>query len=258
MKKKYIVAIIIPSICLVFGSLVYCAISAFPELLLSEEEKQERLKQAEEEERFFLGDTNDFHNDYYLFNDESKDEEKPVEVGFVFESSPVEVAPELYDEVEFIMVDAHEAPVFEIETNDEPTTFVENIDTTSLQVNEVIISNENTLSIISDEKIATVEEISDDSFIAADDLFIEETNEALDVVEMNNHVKSGLSAALPVAISENEIVEETEVLERKEKKIVEQETTIHNEVLECTLLVIGFVDILSFFLIRKRKRLSRY
>ena len=42
MKKKYVAIISISTISLIFGGLVYCGISAFPELLEPEEEQVEQ------------------------------------------------------------------------------------------------------------------------------------------------------------------------------------------------------------------------
>lgn len=50
MKKKVIIPIVVGSICLLFGGLIYLGVSAFPELLLSEEQ----LKAQEVERTAFI------------------------------------------------------------------------------------------------------------------------------------------------------------------------------------------------------------
>lgn len=251
MKKRYIALIVASSAVLLFGSLVYCAISAFPELLLSEEEKKERLKQAEEEEHHYLVEIDDVRGDAYLFH-EDKNEEAPESAPVVFNNEPVDVTPEAYDDVEFITIDAPVTQAIEIITVEETKVSVTQNDELLAPIDLAPATFDFEISSVSDElvedKVEVIEEV------------VEEEAEAIDVIDYAVENNVGLSAAMePVAVFESEeIVEENIVIERKEKNTNEQYSTSHNKVLECTLLVIGAVDILSFLLIKKRKRLSHF
>ena len=253
MKKKYIAAIVIPSVCLLFGSLIYCAISAFPELLLSEEEKLARLKEAQEEEHYLI-DVSDYRDDAYLFEDDN-DDNVTISVGFTNVSNPVEIAPESYDEMEIIMVDAIETPTVEIEINDEPAQYAPVLEVETLEVNEVAISNEVALDIVEENEYSNDEAIVEEVFDVIEESFEEE----IEIAEVTHHIKSGLTAVEPVLINENEEKEEADILiEHKEMMVNEQGVTSYNKDLESTLIVIGIVDLLSFLLIRKRKKLSHF
>ena len=251
MKKKYSAAIVIPSVCLLFGSLIYCAISAFPELLLSEEEKLARLKEAQEEEHYLI-DVSDYRDDSYLFEDDN-DDNVTISVGFANVSNPVEIAPELYDEIEIIMIDAIETPTVEIEINDEPTQYAPVLEVEVLEANEAVVSNDVTFDVM--EEI----EYSNDALLVEEtfDIIEESFEEEVEIAEVTHHIRSGLTAVEPVLINENE--EEADILiEHKEMMVNEQGVTSYNKDLESTLIVIGIVDLLSFLLIRKRKKLSHF
>ena len=76
-----------------------------------------------------------------------------------------------------------------------------------------------------------------------------------DVISHISHIKSDLT----VTISAKEIVEEE--AEEEQPILIEQKEIInpiadeksHNEVLECTLLVVGIVDVLALLLVKKKR-----
>ena len=214
---------------------------------------QKRLKEAQEEEHYLI-DVSDYRDDSYLFEDDN-DDNVTISVGFTNVSNPVEIAPELYDEIEIIMIDAIETPAVEIEINDETAQYAPVLEVETLEVNEVVVSNEVTLDIVEENEYSNDALLVEETF----DIIEESFEEEVEIAEVTHHIRSGLTAVEPVLINENEEKEDADILiERKEKMINEQSVTSYNKDLESTLIVIGIVDLLSFLLIRKRKKLSHF
>lgn len=238
MKKRYVALIVVSSMVLVFGSLIAYAITAFPELLMTEEQKKEKARLAQMEEDVYFEDAYVSQEDNYYFENESVDynvvieDAAPIETAAIVSNVVVDIPAELYEDVVFIAIDAQETVNNEVSTINDDVVINDDNASFTFESGEEFVNEE-----IAQEEIVTVEEI------------IEETT------VMKSAAKIVDASAYTILNDEDN--EEEIVLECKVKSY-QSGATSHNKILDCTLLVIGIVDVLSLLLIRKRKRLSHF
>ena len=238
MKKRYVALIVVSSVVLVFGSLIAYAITAFPELLMTEEQKKEKARLAQMEEDVYFEDAYVSQEDNYYFENESVDynivieDAVPIETVAIVSNIIVDIPAELYEDVVFIAIDAQETVNNEVNTINDDVVINDDNASFTFESGDDFVNEE-----ITQEEIVIVEEI------------IEETTVMKSAAQI---VDSSAYTILNDKDSEEEIV-----LECKEKNY-QSGATSHNKILDCTLIVIGIVDVLSLLLIRKRKRLSHF
>ena len=302
-KKKYIPLIAIPVVFLLFGSLIFCAISAFPELLETDAEKEARLKQEAEKEAAIynveITETmgNNLPQTVYIVDDY-----EPIENAQDLAFEPIEIQEVLFDDnVEVVYIDngVSEANIVEnvqlveeanVEVVEE--TIVEQ-ETVTEELTETFVSSSSGLFKKADFQVTFIcEHCSVDVYqenIVSEDVDIVETInsnvdfavvceegyeaslenivisgvqgedyheiENDDIISHISNIKSNLTVTISAKeISEEDVEEDQPILiEQKEIANVPTEEKSHNEIIECTLLVVGIVDVLSLLLIRKKK-----
>ena len=210
MKKKYVAIIAFSASCLLLGSLVYCGISAFPEILETESHKEivnepkQRIANEETiivpQETFFEKEepviiTNDLSG-AIVSNHVSSNDEKAV-------YTPIKIS--------FSGVSSESHKTQKIET-------IEREDVTFLH-DEPVVS-------ISVPTIAIEPEITHD----------------VEIVEerVSYSSRQSINSEKPVKV-------------KKAKKVVSKPNN-HKELIECSLLVVAAVDIISMLLVVHRRR----
>lgn len=236
MKKRYIALIAIPTACLLFASLIYCAISSFPELL-EFDKKEEEIDETKEGKQLFVEEK--------ITYDSPKEVTEPIVVFDAIETT---------DTVYCIEFDEVETPSFEvgsIENNTPITVDLSFEEVTSIKEQPVSVEQDNVEESVSDVVIENIEELVEDTKVV--EVFEEEIN----YISSNRYYVE--------TVSNYEInIEEKEnwyLLEDGENEVVVCDTVAtpvnkHYEVLECTLLVVGIVELLSLLLIRRKKNRS--
>ena len=230
LKKRYIALIAGSTVSLLFASLVYCALVSFPELLETEQNKE--IEYVEE-----LNDEPVFDN--YL--PEVQVEEEP-QVALVLDypsknvdevtvsSTLEEITSHADDHIEnYVYADSIDLNI-EILTVDEPQSVVEDY-----QAEETVEFVEEAVDIV----------IEEDNEITYS--YVSRWSHELDILPIDSAL---------MASSEEDLNEDEELLLVEEKDALNVVQENNNAILECTLMVIGIVDLLSLLLIkRKRNRL---
>lgn len=223
MKKKYIAIIVCSTVALLFGSLIFCAINAFPELL-EEEQETKAIEMVDEE---------------------------IIDVPFEYEDHAIE--------------ETYEAPVVTIETEYTYEAATEVATTTNFEVEEVVVTDDSvafTATIIEETK--TIEETVVEPEIVVEEALIEDVS--IDYEEME--IIENIDEDLIVKTAASEVIEEENVtvLEEGSAPLLFDDIALsqqyannkaHKEIIECTLLVVCVVEILSVLFL-KRKKFRRF
>ena len=237
LKKKYIALISISTASLLFVSLIFTAINTFPELLKPEEEKAE-----EEIEETNVGAHADVIEAHVTHTQPEEDNEVVIVISNEAPSNDVVYIPD-NDFEDFIVIDE---PVM-ISNAVEPTKpDVQEVETTLVvdpkedeRVAETtaIIVDVSEANVIEEAPIIQVEEVVES---------VSEEDENVHYMSLNRyeesyHALNDEEAALKLD-KQNEAI-----------RTVENHKA-HYEVLECTMLVIGVINVLSFLFVKRRKR----
>lgn len=219
MKKRYVAIISICTASLLFGGLVYCGISAFPELLKPEEEEAPK-----EEQHLLVGIVDTYHH-YETKADEKEEQTITLFVGGSSNNNHSHKGKGF----SLTMLEADKVKVVEIK----------DLGSNSIK-REPISRDEVSFTAVS----APVVE-----FAPAIEKVEHQETKAPEVkvtpYTYQNSIRS--KSSRKVAYVNKESKEETLHVDVTETKVT------HKEFLECSLLVVGAVEILSFILVKRRK-----
>ena len=217
MKKRYVAIISICTASLLFGGLVYCGISAFPELLKPEEEEAPK-----EEQRLLVGIVDTYHH----YETQAKEEQNITL--FVGGSSNNDHAH--HDKgVSFSFFDA------------DKVTIIEAKDTGKNSIRKESIARDEVSFAIVNAPVVEVAPASEK--VTHSETKVTETK--VTPYTYQNSIRN--ETPRKVTYVNKEQKEEALNVEVTETK------TTHKEFLECSLLVVGAVEILSFILVKRRK-----
>lgn len=220
MKKRYVAIISISTASLLFGGLVYCGISAFPELLKPEEEEAPK-----EEQRLLVGIVDTYHH-YETKADEKEEQNITLFVGGSSNNN------------------SHRGKGFTITTySADKVTIIELKDSSSRNARKESIARDEVSFTVVNAPVVEVapasEKVEHHEAKAAEVKITPYTYQNSIRSKSSRNVtyvnKENKEEALPVEVVEN--------------------VPSHKEFLECSLLVVGAVEILSFILVKRRKRL---
>ena len=240
LKKKYIAIISVSTACLLFASLIFTAITTFPELLEPEEDKKETAEENSVNVEAAHGGTFETHITY------TQSEENEEVVIVISNEAPKD-----------IVIEASEnSYVDDLKIAEEPVAISNAVEPEKPEVQEV----ETTLVVDPKqnervaETTAIVIDISDAPVIEeAPIIEVEEVNESVSEDDENVHYMSLNRYEESYHILDNEEAELN--LDRPNEAVkVTENHQAHYEVLECTMLVIGVINVLSFLFVRRRKR----
>ena len=216
-KKKFVPVIVVSSIGLVLGGLIYLGISAFPELL----EEEDGLEVKEEIEAAPV-------ETHTIIAEEKIEEEQPSEVNAVSFGGFAESISSFFNGDGFF---------FNISANDEVNE--------TEAVNDIVISDSVILGFIpsfTDEIVSEdlVEEVYDEPTLVVDEPVVVEDSFLYDS-----------------SISEADTSLKTVRVNKRVNKTNNKTTRSNEAVVETSLLVIGAVDVLSMILIKSKKNIFR-
>ena len=231
LKKRYIAIIAASTAVMLFGSLIYCAISAFPDLLETDEQKNQRLMQeAAVEDNLVVDAVNSCANEAETF-----------------------VANDIVDTNEVVIVSSYIPSYAEHDV-----VILDEVKETNFEPRDILASCFETITReIIEKPIEIVErhfEIEEAPIIVEEEPVIEEIVIEEEIIE-EEILESGESLFV------NEDLEEVEkpiVIKNEIEKAphVPQEKSANQHVIEGTILMFCVVEILPLLFL-KRKRLHR-
>lgn len=224
MKKRYIAIIVCSTAALLFGSLIFCAINAFPELL-EEEQETKAIEMVDEE---------------------------IIDVPFEYETHVEE--------------QTYEAPVVAAETEYTFETATEVATTTNFETEEMVVVTDapTTVTTLEIEETKIVEETIVEPEIMVEEAIIEDASIDYEEATIIESVDEDL--IIKTAASEVTEQENVTVLEEGSAPLLFDDIALsqqyannkaHKEIIECTLLVVCVVEILSVLFL-KRKKFRRF